>query len=331
MDSPVVQVIEVSKSFRTTRAVDGISLEVKNEEILALLGPNGAGKSTLVRMMIGMILPDQGVIQWYDKSGNPSPIDISAIGYLPEERGLYADQNVSRILEYFGQLHGLTKLQARQSAQEWAEKLDIAKYLPSKLSTLSKGNQQKVQIAATVLHRPMIVFLDEPFSGLDPINQEMMVDVIRSLRSQGTTIVLSGHQLELLERMADRLLLLHHGKRVLSGTIPEIKSSSYSGYALRIRFAKPISRTLLESWKDDPELLAVNLMQENYLEIVLKRPTDKLRWLERAFELAEVIDFRGGYLSLREIYLRAIPSNDRQLQYPSDSFGSSDGVTANNL
>jgi ABC-type uncharacterized transport system ATPase subunit len=131
--------------------------------------------------------------------------------------------------------------------------------------------------------------------------------------------------------MADRLLLLHHGKRVLSGTIPEIKSSSYSGYALRIRFAKPISRTLLESWKDDPELLAVNLMEENYLEIVLKRPTDKLRWLERAFELAEVIDFRGGYLSLREIYLRAIPSNDRQLQYPSDSFGSSDGVTANNL
>lgn len=309
MLTPVIQVIEASKSFRTTRAVDGVSFDVRRGEILALLGPNGAGKTTLVRMMIGMLLPDQGTIQWYADSGGRAAIDVSEIGYLPEERGLYADQKVQRILQYFGQLHGLTTAQTRVAIEEWGEKLAISEYLPRKLSSLSKGNQQKVQVAATVLHQPRVLFLDEPFSGLDPINQEMMLDVIRALRGKGTTIVLSGHQLELVERLADRVFLLHKGKRILAGTIPEIKSSNYSGYAVRVRYADRIDPTLIEAWRNQDPTLAIKVIEENLLELLFRQQSDTIKWLGKAFIAAEVVDFHGGYLSLREIYLRAISHN----------------------
>jgi ABC-2 type transport system ATP-binding protein len=315
MNTPVIQVIEASKSFRTTRAVDGVSFDVHRGEILALLGPNGAGKTTMVRMMIGMLLPDQGSIQWYADSGDRSVLDVSQIGYLPEERGLYADQKVGRILQYFGELNGLTTAQARQSIQEWSDKLAISEYLPRKLSTLSKGNQQKVQVAATVLHRPRVLFLDEPFSGLDPINQEMMLDNIRTLRSRGTTIVLSGHQLELVERLADRVILLHKGKRILAGTIPEIKSTDYSGFVVRVRFAERINPLAIESWRNQDPLLAINLIEENGLEFILRHQSDALQWLEKSFGSAEVVDFHGGYLSLREIYLRAINHKNEADRY----------------
>jgi ABC-2 type transport system ATP-binding protein len=315
MNTPVIQVIEASKSFRTTRAVDGVSFDVHRGEILALLGPNGAGKTTMVRMMIGMLLPDQGSIQWYADSGDRSVLDVSQIGYLPEERGLYADQKVGRILQYFGELNGLTTAQARQSIQEWSDKLAISEYLPRKLSTLSKGNQQKVQVAATVLHRPRVLFLDEPFSGLDPINQEMMLDNIRTLRSRGTTIVLSGHQLELVERLADRVILLHKGKRILAGTIPEIKSTDYSGFVVRVRFAERINPLAIESWRNQDPLLAINLIEENGLEFILRHQSDALQWLEKSFGSAEVVDLHGGYLSLREIYLRAINHKNEADRY----------------
>lgn len=310
MTTPVVQVIEVSKTFRTTRAVDGISFDVRRGEVLALLGPNGAGKTTLVRMMIGMLPPDQGMIQWYAESGERYPLDISQIGYLPEERGLYADQKVSRILHYFGQLHGLTTRQAKLAIEEWGEKLAITEYLSRKLSTLSKGNQQKVQVAATVLHQPKVLFLDEPFSGLDPINQEMMLDVIRSLQSKGTTVVLSGHQLELVERLADRVFLLHKGKRILAGTVPEIKASDYSGYAIRVRYAEQINPPQIDAYRNQEHVLAVNLLEQNIMELILRNQSDSLKWLEKAFQSAEVVDFQGGYLSLREIYLQAIKNKN---------------------
>jgi ABC-2 type transport system ATP-binding protein len=269
----------------------------------------------MVRMMIGMLLPDQGSIQWYADSGDRSVLDVSQIGYLPEERGLYADQKVGRILQYFGELNGLTTAQARQSIQEWSDKLAISEYLPRKLSTLSKGNQQKVQVAATVLHRPRVLFLDEPFSGLDPINQEMMLDNIRTLRSRGTTIVLSGHQLELVERLADRVILLHKGKRILAGTIPEIKSTDYSGFVVRVRFAERINPLAIESWRNQDPLLAINLIEENGLEFILRHQSDALQWLEKSFGSAEVVDFHGGYLSLREIYLRAINHKNEADRY----------------
>lgn len=306
MRYPVVQAIDVGKAFRTTRAVDGVSFEVRRGEIFALLGPNGAGKSTLVRMMIGMIPPDQGAIRWLDDSGNQIALSPAHIGYLPEDRGLYKDQKVSRILEYFGQLRGMTIKDSSTATAEWAERLEITQYLNQKLETLSKGNQQKVQVAAAVLHKPRVAFLDEPFSGLDPINQELMIELIRRLRDDGTTVLLSAHQLEMVERLADRVLLLASGKQVVSGTINEVKSGEYGGYSLRITYSEPIREQDLLAWSTDSSLGGCELIDGRSVKLTLRNRSDTNQYLERASILGDVTDFRGGYLSLHEIYLKAV-------------------------
>lgn len=316
MKKPVVQVIDVGKAFRTTRAVDGVSFNVRSGEIFALLGPNGAGKSTLVRMMIGMIPPDQGAIRWLDDQCNCIDLNPSQIGYLPEDRGLYKDQKVNRILEYFGQLRGMTVKDSTKAAMEWAERLEITQYLNQKLETLSKGNQQKVQVAAAVLHKPRVAFLDEPFSGLDPINQELMIEFIRKLRDEGTTVLLSAHQLELVERLADRVLLLARGKQVVSGTIHDVKSGEYGGYSLRVTYSDSIREEDLSEWSNDSSLDGIELSDGRSIKLTLKNRSDANKWLERASALGEVTDFRGGYLSLHEIYLKAVNGQNKPSQQP---------------
>lgn len=306
MMSRLMQIDDVGKSFRNVRAVDSVSFDVLSGEIFALLGPNGAGKSTLVRMMIGMLPPDQGVIRWFDNRGTEHPIDPSHVGYLPEDRGLYRDQKVIHILTYFGALRGMSQRDAKHAAKEWAERLEVAQYLNSKLETLSKGNQQKVQVAASVLHRPRLALLDEPFSGLDPLNQEMMLGIIRSLRDQGTTVLLSAHQLELVERLADRVFLLSHGKQVLAGTVAELKAGDHSGYALRIGFTQDVPMERFEDWRTIPTILGIEPIDARWVEITLRDATSATECLERASQIATVSEFRGGTLSLHEIYLRAL-------------------------
>lgn len=323
MSHVLIEVQEVGKSFRAVRAVNGVSFDVKAGEIFALLGPNGAGKSTLVRMMIGMLPPDHGSIRWYDRSGKKVAMNTTQIGYLPEDRGLYRDQKVSRILEYFAQLRGMSQSQSKHAAQEWAERLEVSQYLNCKLETLSKGNQQKVQVAASVLHRPKLAFLDEPFSGLDPLNQEMMLRVIRSLRDGGTTVLLSAHQLELVERLADRVFLLAHGRRVLSGTVPELIASDHGGYALQMTFAHPVSLHAQNSWRQDSELEDLQLLSERTIQLTIRDKAKATRWVDQASQFGEVTEFRGGSLSLHEIYLRAlnVPNSHPRPSMPKKEIG----------
>jgi len=302
----VAQIIDVGKAFHTTRAVDGVSFDIRSGEIFALLGPNGAGKSTLVRMMIGMIPPDQGAIRWLDPQGIPRDLTPSQIGYLPEDRGLYKDQKVGRILEYFGQLRGMTVRESVRVARDWAERLEIANCLEQKLETLSKGNQQKLQVAASVLHRPNIVFLDEPFSGLDPINQELMVGLIGHLRNEGTSVLLSAHQLDLVERLADRVLLLARGKQIVSGTIQEVKSSQFGGYSLRVSYSAPLAEEVFDAWADEPGLHNFEILDGRSIRLTIRNRSDAPKWLMRASDYGEIADFRGGYYSLHEIYLKAV-------------------------
>ncbi len=322
MTTALLRVQSVGKSFGSTRAVDGVSFEVQRGEIFALLGPNGAGKSTLVRMMIGMLLPDQGSVSWLDDSQKSVPFHAREIGYLPEERGLYRDQKVLRILTYFGQLRGMSRSNAEAAAKEWAERLGIQSYLNQKLETLSKGNQQKVQVAASVLHRPRLALLDEPFSGLDPLNQETMLDIIRGLRETGTTVVLSAHQLDLVERLADRVFLLAQGKRVLSGTIEEIKTSGHAGYALRIAFADGAPDAGWTHWRHAAGVLDCGLDEHGGLQMTLEDPHGVSHWIEQASKLGQVTQIRGGTLSLHEIYLNALRANPSNP--PSNAAGSSD-------
>ena len=233
--SPLLTVADVHKEYGSVRAVDGVSVNVHSGEILALLGPNGAGKTTLIRMLVGLTRPDRGSVTYHvdgvDRPGLPAP----ALGYLPEERGLYQDVSAARTLAYFGRLRGLPRPDAARAAHEWLERFSLGDRANEPLKALSKGNQQKVQFASAVLHRPRFAILDEPFSGLDPLNQDLFVRTIQELRDGGTTVLLSAHQMQLVERLADRVILLSRGREVLRGTIPDLRRRWSAGRRLVVR------------------------------------------------------------------------------------------------
>lgn len=225
----------VAKSFERIRAVQGISFRVPRGKIFALLGPNGAGKTTLVRMLMGIIRPDSGSIAYFLDGELPAAPKSVQLGYLPEDRGLYPDVPILRTLTYFGVLRGMASREARIAAQTWLKKLGLEERERDKLETLSKGNQQKVQFIASIIHQPVFAVLDEPFAGLDPLNQDYFLQMLRELRDDGTTIVLSAHQMELVEKVADHVLLMSRGKAVLAGTLDEIRRGAHIGARLSFR------------------------------------------------------------------------------------------------
>ena len=293
----------VGKSFGSIRAVDQLSFEIHPQQIFSLLGPNGAGKSTLVRMLIGMLPPDEGTFVWRNSSGSIVPLERAKLGYLPEDRGLYKDQPVAATLEYFAALRGLNRVESRKVSQMWIERLGLTQYAKSKLETLSKGNQQKVQIASAVLHRPALLVLDEPFSGLDPINQELMVNLIREIRSEGTTVLLSAHQLNLIERLADHVMIIAKGRQVLSGTVGEICQGPYGGKTLRVEFEQPIPESLVGDLRADKEVRSVLLEQPNLISLQFGTNENQLDWLNKLRKWGSIRTFQSSITSLHEIYL----------------------------
>jgi ABC-2 type transport system ATP-binding protein len=226
--SVYLSVDRISKKFKTTQAVDQLSFQVERGRIFAFLGPNGAGKSTLVRMLLGLARPDSGTIRYSGlKEGEMPP--SSQVGYLPEERGLYLDRTVLENLVYLGRLRGMEKSAAEEKASVWLERFELLERRQEKVDALSKGNQQKVQLIAAILHDPEVAILDEPFAGLDPINQEMMLEVLAELRARGTTVLLSAHQMALVERLADDLLLMSRGRSVLQGPVADVLAQHHQG------------------------------------------------------------------------------------------------------
>jgi len=221
---PILTVEDVAKSFSGVRAVDGVSLELPRGEILALVGPNGAGKTTLLRMIIGMISPDRGRIRYGFDESLDERVDPSRLGYLPEERGLYVDVPVRRVLLYFAALRGMPRRDAAVEADRWLERLGLGDRAGDEVRSLSKGNQQKVQFLTAILHRPSLAILDEPFSGLDPLNQEAFLGLVRELRAGGTTVLFSAHQMQLVERLADRVILISEGRFAAQGTLAELRA-----------------------------------------------------------------------------------------------------------
>lgn len=220
----ILKVENLSKSFGPKKAVDGINFGVSRGQIVGLLGPNGAGKTTAIRMIMGILAPDSGTINFYF-NGPSQSLDKTKIGYLPEDRGLYEDVRVSDNLVYLAGLKGLPPRQAREKALAWLERLDLDAYADQKLEKLSKGMQQKVQFVASILHRPPLVLFDEPFSGLDPVNQDFFKEIIYELQAEGTTILLSAHQMNLVEELCDSIFLINQGREVLSGNLQDIKDS----------------------------------------------------------------------------------------------------------
>jgi len=224
----------VTKRFDTLTAVDNLSLRIREGAVFGLLGPNGAGKTTSLRMIMQVLIPDEGSIQVLGEPASERSQD--RIGYLPEERGLYAKMKVGEHLRFLGALKGLSEVEAMKRARSWLERLELSEWADKKVQDLSKGMQQKVQFIATVIHKPALLILDEPFAGLDPVNASLIKDIMLELREQGSTIILSTHRMEQVEMMCDAICLVNKGCNVLSGELRAIKQS-YGKNTLRIEYS----------------------------------------------------------------------------------------------
>lgn len=217
-----LSVSNLSKFFGSHQAVNSLSFVVEKGSVFGLLGRNGAGKSTTIKQILGLIEPTEGIIEW---DGSPINQDRISIGYLPEERGLFTKRSVYEQLVYFGQLEGMKKAEINKAIDAWLQRMGIAEHKYKMVSTLSKGNQQKIQLVAALLHDPELIILDEPFSGLDPVNVQMFIDIIKDEASKGKMIILSSHQMVIVEELCDELVLLKKGVAEVSGTIKEIKDA----------------------------------------------------------------------------------------------------------
>jgi ABC-2 type transport system ATP-binding protein len=220
--STILEVQNLKKYFSSQKAVDDISFTINQGSIFGLLGPNGAGKTTLIRMITGIFYPDAGNIMLNGKKFDPVN-DVINIGYMPEERGLYKKMKVGEQAMYLAQLKGMSKQDAFAKVKEWFEKFEMQSWWNKKVDDLSKGMQQKLQFVITVLHEPKLIILDEPFSGLDPVNSNLIKDQIFNLAKKGTTIIFSTHRMEQVEEICDHIVLVNKGNKILDGTVKEIK------------------------------------------------------------------------------------------------------------
>ena len=218
----IVKLEHVRKAYDTKVAVADLSFTIEPGSMFGLLGPNGSGKTSSIRMMIGITVPDSGVVNLF---GEPFKRDhLKRVGYLPEERGLYKKMKVMDQLIFLGQIHGLDATTASKRAHVWCEKMEITEAIPKKTEELSKGMQQKIQFIAALLHEPDLVIMDEPFSGLDPVNAALLMDTLVDLRKQGKTILFSTHRMDQVEKICDAIALISRGHLVLSGGMREVKS-----------------------------------------------------------------------------------------------------------
>jgi ABC-2 type transport system ATP-binding protein len=232
MDAVVLE--GVAKQFNSVTAVSELDLRVGEGALYGLLGPNGAGKTTTLRMMMRVLIPDHGTVQIFGEPLTDRAQDL--IGYLPEDRGLYPRMKVREVLRFLAALKGVTEPEADRRARQWLERLELGAWTERKIIDLSKGMQQKVQFIAAILHQPRLLILDEPFSGLDPLNAQVIKDIMLELRGQGTTLILSTHRMEQVEMMCDSICLIHQGRKVLDGELAAIKQS-YGKNTLRLQYS----------------------------------------------------------------------------------------------
>ncbi len=227
-----IEVKNISKKFGSQKALDQVSFEVQPGEIFGLLGPNGAGKTTCIRIILDIFKPDEGSINVFGSKMDESKKD--KIGYLPEERGLYQDIVLEECLIYLASLKGLSKETSTTRINEYLEKFSLTEHKKKKVKELSKGMQQKAQLISTLVHEPELVIIDEPFSALDPVNTQMVKDILREQRSLGKTIVMCTHQMHQVEELCDRIVLINQGQSVLYGALSEVQKR-YAGHAINIR------------------------------------------------------------------------------------------------
>lgn len=299
----MVEVRNVSKNYSAHLALNQVSLHVPKGQIFGLLGPNGAGKTTLIRIINRITAPDSGEV--YFDGHLLRPEDVARIGYLPEERGLYKKMKVGDEALYLAQLKGLSAREARTRLQEWFERFDIMSWWNRRVEELSKGMQQKVQFVITVIHRPDLLIFDEPFSGFDPVNAELLKQEILALKEQGHTIIFSTHNMASVEELCDHIALIDHAQVVLSGSVREVREQ-FKDNRYRVSIQKP------EREVSSDELYTVDSQKTdgNVCHLVLQKHTS-VRNAELLSALAsryEILSFKEIIPSMHEIFIRTVSS-----------------------
>jgi ABC-2 type transport system ATP-binding protein len=296
--SEILEVRDVVKTFASVRAVDGVSFAVRRGTITGLLGRNGAGKTTTIRMITGIFMPDSGSIEWRGATNDGAPFRDS-IGYLPEERGLYKQMKVVDHLLFLAEIKGRKRNDVRPLINKWLDRFELQEKRDSKVEELSKGNQQKVQLIGTLLHDPALIILDEPQSGLDPVNMVLVRNLLRELKEEGKTILLSTHMMGEAERMADDIILIHKGRVVLSGDIETVKAS-YGRNTLHVEYDG--DGNFLSSLPSVKKATIVN----NAAELALEDGADPQRILEAAMPKLRIHKFEVASPSLEEIFIAKV-------------------------
>ena len=293
------EVSHIAKSFGATRAVVDVSFAVERGEIFGLLGPNGSGKTTTLRVLLDVFKPDRGSVSVL--GGPMSEGKKDRIGYMPEERGLYQDITLERCLIYLSKLKGVPAREAQQRLGAYLERFDLAQHKRKKVKELSKGMQQKAQIINTVLHNPELIIIDEPFTALDPINAQLVKDLMKDLQSQGTTIIMSTHQMHQVEELCDRILLIDEGHDVLYGDLEQIRRQ-YSGHAVLVRLAGEMPAV--------PGIEQI-LPHNNAAKLVLAEGTSPQDVLQALMAQDATLErFEIAIPSLDEIFIRVVEEGD---------------------
>jgi len=292
---------QISKSFGDVQAVDGLSACVPTGSIYGFLGPNGAGKTTTIRMIMNIIQPDSGRIEILGDGANHGALD--RIGYMPEERGLYRKMTVAKVLAYFGGIKGLAKRELSQRVPQWLGRIGLADWAQKKVEELSRGMHQKLQFAVTTINEPDLLILDEPFSGLDPVNLDMIKSIIVEMKQQGKTIIFSTHVMHEAEKLCDYHLLINQGKLVVNGTLDEIRSR-WDSDAIMVRLEGDTS------FVSKLPIVSEVKEQDRHLEITLREQADPQELLQALVDKVRVHSFEVKQPSLHEIFVRLVGSDD---------------------
>jgi ABC-2 type transport system ATP-binding protein len=297
MTEQILLLENLVKDFDKKRAVDNISLKLKKGEILGLLGPNGAGKTTTIRMIMNIIAPDSGKIEIFGKKFSEKI--KNKIGYLPEERGLYRKLKLSETLSFFGELKGMSKKQIEKNGKALLNDFDLANYYDKKVEELSKGMAQKLQFITTILHSPELLILDEPFAGLDPVNIELVKDIILNKKREGITIIFSTHLMEYAEKIVDSVVMINQGKKVLDGTLSQIKKN-YGTRFVKINYEGDStfvsSLDYIKTYKDFGKEIEIELEDINNKDRLLKDMVGRL----------SINNFQITEPSLNSIFIRNV-------------------------
>ena len=296
----MLELIDLARSFDGTVALDGVTFSVSPGAMVGFVGRNGAGKTTAMRIALGVLEPDRGEVRWQGR-----PLDAAArrrFGYMPEERGLYPKMRVHEQLVYFARLHGLSKRTAEARARETVEVLGVAERAEDRLEALSLGNQQRVQLAAALVHRPDVLVLDEPFSGLDPVGVDTLAATLRGEAERGVPVLFSSHQLELVERLCDAVVLIDAGRVVAQGSIAELRASR------RRRLYRVDVATSDEWWEELPGVHVERRLPEGGVILLLDGGFDEQRLLDVARSVGDVAHFSAVQPTLAELFREVVPA-----------------------